>query len=187
MYVRELATGSRYYLKLESDASQVILKHSNGENAVCTQEGSCTGIEGLKEKTWCYVILRLDGTGISYYVSSVEQKVSLPIVYSAGSLFGLYLGLTAAAFKEIKLFAYPRAGLAKYLAHTQVDVDDEELEFYYPFDGRLSTHYFYNELDIEGSVNKPIAGARWIKSTEDLICPKAVSYTHLTLPTNREV
>ena len=59
-----------------------------------------------------------------------------------------------------------------------------EMNRYYILDKKLQNDFL---LNIVRSQKRPFA--KWVKAekSEDLECIKPVSYTHLTLPTNREV
>lgn len=189
MLVREKAKGDQYYVRLTGTGYKLDLKYESESSlklSMCIQkpltaDAACTELLPLTENAWYYITLRLTDevvNTLSFYSASGTERFPLTLNLDGLTSLDLFLGLTTATFKEVKLFAYLRPGAGRYLAHSQADAEKERLEFYYPLDGKMATRHFYNALDPTASAKKLVVGGQWIENAESVICPKGFYYTN---------
>jgi hypothetical protein len=125
------------------------------ELQVClTATTACRDLAAVPINVWHYVVLKFSSTTIASLTFNPLLLTgavtdTLPAILPAATTFDLYLGLTSATFKEVKLYSYTRTLFEKCLAYSQVDSNNKYLKFYYPLDGKKSVYYFYNHMAAE--------------------------------------
>ena len=173
---------SDYYFQLnESSAAVKLLNDENNHTVII--EDAITYNSGANINKWYYfsVITKIGAASSSvdiYIDSSTTPFYSSSGVFKKDGTIDLCLNLKVASFREIKLFPYSRIGANKYLSHTQADPSKDEMTFYYPLDGKVTTRYLYNAMNPEATVENPLKDAYWIEALdpEGLLCPNGYYY-----------
>lgn len=157
------------------------MKAYSADNVFKVLCNTASELIALTANQWQYISLLLSGDDKSllFSIDAVSTaSYSFPTgAFETNEEVETHLGLNAASFKEVKLFSYARRDIHKYVAHTQIEYEKEELVFYYPLDGKKTTRYLLNPLNPEETVKNPLVDTYWIANPHaQLLCPEGYYY-----------